>query len=161
MIDSTELPVLEAALKLYGGKCIVNSINLEDGEERPTTCLRARAQVRRGGHRADHRRDRHGQERRAQARDRAAPARLRLRHATACRASDLLFDPLTFTICTGNEDDRRLGPRDARGDRARSRSEFPECQIILGLSNICFGLKPAARHVLNSVFLRRGPRSAA
>src|SRR5205807_8660542 len=73
--------------------------------------------------------------------------------------SDLLFDPLTFTICTGNDDDRKLGLWTLEAIE-RIRAEIPECQIILGLSNISFGLNPAARHVLNSVFLdhalRRG-----
>ena len=65
---------------------------------------------------------------------------------------DLLIDPLTFTICTGNDDDRKLGLEtlDAIGLIA---AEFPEIQLILGLSNISFGLNPAARHVLNSVYL--------
>src|ERR1700692_3069175 len=73
--------------------------------------------------------------------------------------SDLLFDPLTFTIATGNEDDRKLGLNtlDAIEQIAQA---MPECQIILGLSNISFGLNPPARQVLNSVFLdhalRRG-----
>ena len=67
-------------------------------------------------------------------------------------ARDLLFDPLTFTICTGNEDDRKLGVETLRGIELIHR-EFPEAGIILGLSNISFGLKPAARHILNSVFL--------
>ena len=65
---------------------------------------------------------------------------------------DLLIDPLTFTICTGNEDDRRLGIETLEAIAAIA-AEFPEIQIILGLSNISFGLNPAARHVLNSVFL--------
>src|SRR5262249_11121613 len=74
-------------------------------------------------------------------------------------ASDLFFDPLTFTICTGNEDDRKLGLNTLDAIE-RIRDRMPECQIILGLSNISFGLNPPARQVLNSVFLdhalRRG-----
>ena len=66
--------------------------------------------------------------------------------------SDLLFDPLTFTICTGNEDDRKLGLKTLDAIAA-IRERMPECQIILGLSNISFGLNPPARQVLNSVFL--------
>ena len=66
--------------------------------------------------------------------------------------SDLLFDPLTFTIATGNEDDRKLGQWTLEGIKAIA-AEMPEAQIVLGLSNISFGLSPAARHVLNSVFL--------
>src|SRR5881394_2493753 len=58
--------------------------------------------------------------------------------------SDLLFDPLTFTICTGNADDRKLGLNTLDAIE-RIRDRMPECQIILGLSNISFGLNPAAR----------------
>src|SRR5207248_7256966 len=85
-------------------------------------------------------------------------------HDVACNRfglppADLLFDPLTFTICTGNEDDRKLGLWTLEAIE-RISAELPECQIILGLSNISFGLNPPARHVLNSVFLdhalRRG-----
>ena len=67
-------------------------------------------------------------------------------------AHDLIFDPLTFTICTGVEADRDHG-KNTLDAIARIAQEFPDCQILLGLSNISFGLKPAARHVLNSVFL--------
>ena len=66
---------------------------------------------------------------------------------------DLIFDPLTFTICTGNEDDRKLGLCGPWRRSSASPRQLPECQIMLGLSNISFGLNPAARHVLNSVFL--------
>ena len=66
--------------------------------------------------------------------------------------SDLLIDPLTFTIATGNEDDRKLAQWTLEGIAA-IRDEFPDIQIILGLSNVSFGLNPAARAVLNSVFL--------
>ena len=65
---------------------------------------------------------------------------------------DLLIDPLTFTICTGNEDDRQLGLASLEAIE-RIREALPRCQVILGLSNISFGLNPAARHVLNSVYL--------
>ncbi|HEX6012188.1 MAG TPA: vitamin B12 dependent-methionine synthase activation domain-containing protein, partial [Geminicoccaceae bacterium] len=72
-------------------------------------------------------------------------------------ASDLLIDPLTFTICTGNEDDRKLAlwTLEAIAD---IRAEFPEVQVILGLSNVSFGLNAAARHVLNSVMLDHAMR---
>ncbi len=72
--------------------------------------------------------------------------------------SDLLIDPLTFTIATGNEDDRKLGQWTLEGIRA-IREAFPDVQIILGLSNISFGLNPAARAVLNSVFLDHAVRA--
>ncbi len=81
----------------------------------------------------------------------------------ACRTHglqqcDLLIDPLTFTIATGNEDDRKLGEWTLEGIRL-IRDRFPDIQIILGLSNISFGLNPAARTVLNSVFLDHAVRA--
>src|SRR5262249_54418407 len=63
-----------------------------------------------------------------------------------------LFDPLTFTICTGNEDDRKLGLETLEGIRLIKQA-MPECHAMLGLSNISFGLAPAPRSLLNSVFL--------
>ena len=72
--------------------------------------------------------------------------------------SDLLIDPLTFTIATGNEDDRKLAQWTLEGIAA-IRAEFPDIQIILGLSNVSFGLNPAARAVLNSVFLDHAMRA--
>jgi len=72
--------------------------------------------------------------------------------------SDLMIDPLTFTVATGNEDDRKLGQWTLEGIRM-IRDRFPDIQIILGLSNISFGLNPAARAVLNSVFLDHAVRA--
>ena len=72
--------------------------------------------------------------------------------------SDLLIDPLTFTVATGNEDDRKLAEWTLEGIAAISR-EFPDIQIILGLSNVSFGLNAAARAVLNSVFLDHAVRA--
>src|SRR5271170_3939613 len=72
--------------------------------------------------------------------------------------SDLMIDPLTFTIATGNEDDRKLAQWTLEGIAA-IRAEFPDIQIILGLSNVSFGLNPAARAVLNSVFLDHAVRA--
>jgi 5-methyltetrahydrofolate--homocysteine methyltransferase len=151
VIDSTELPVLEAALELYGGKGVLNSINFEDGEEPPARRLELARKF--------------GSAVIALTIDEAGMAKDAPRKVEVARRlvdfacnrhglprSDLLIDPLTFTICTGNEDDRGLGMAtlDAIG---RISAEFPDIQIILGLSNISFGLNPAARHVLNSVFL--------
>ncbi|WP_316980194.1 methionine synthase [Shumkonia mesophila] len=151
VIDSTELKVLEAALKLYGGKAIVNSINFEDGEE--PAAKRLELARRFGAAVIALTIDEQGM-----AKDADGKVRIAKRlHDFACvkhglPASDLLIDPLTFTICTGNEDDRKLA-LNTLDAIARIREELPECQIILGLSNVSFGLKAAARHVLNSVFL--------
>ena len=151
VIDSTELPVLEAALKLYGGKPVINSINFEDGEEpaakRLTLARRFGAAV------IALTIDEEGMAKDA---DRKVAIARRLHDFAVNRyglePDDLLFDPLTFTICTGNEDDRKLGLATLEAIE-RIRAALPRCQIILGLSNISFGLKPAARNVLNSVYL--------
>jgi 5-methyltetrahydrofolate--homocysteine methyltransferase len=151
VIDSTELIVLEAALKLYGGKAIINSINFEDGEE--PAHARMKLAMKYGASVIALTIDEEGM---AKDVDRKVAIAHRL-YDFCCKgyglpASDLLIDPLTFTIATGNEDDRRLGlwTLDAI---ERISKELPDIQIILGLSNISFGLNPAARHVLNSVYL--------
>jgi 5-methyltetrahydrofolate--homocysteine methyltransferase len=158
VLDSTEYPVLEAALQLYGGKPIINSINFEDGEEAAEKRLRLARRF--GAAVIALTIDETGMAKEVE--HKLAVAR-RL-HDFACGRhglppSDLLFDPLTFTICTGNADDRRLGLNTLEAIEQIAQA-MPECQIILGLSNISFGLNPPARHVLNSVFLdhalRRG-----
>ena len=151
VIDSTETPVIEAALKLHGGKPIINSINFEDGEQAAADRLVLAK--------------RFGAAVIALTIDETGMAKSpesKLEIATrlvdfACKQhglqpSDLLIDPLTFTIATGNEDDRKLGQWTLEGIKLISE-RFPDIQIILGLSNISFGLNPAARAVLNSVFL--------
>jgi len=151
VIDSTELIVLESALKLYGGKAILNSINFEDGEE--PAAKRMELARRFGCSVIALTIDETGM-----AKDAATKLAIakRLRDF-ACgryglRESDLMIDPLTFTIATGNEDDRKLALDTLNGIEAIAK-EMPEVQIVLGLSNVSFGLNPAARHVLNSVFL--------
>jgi 5-methyltetrahydrofolate--homocysteine methyltransferase len=151
VIDSTETPVIEASLKLHGGKAIINSINFEEGEGAAHDRMKLAKKF--GAAVIALTIDEVGM---------AKTAEDKLRIATrlvefACDRyglpqSDLMIDPLTFTIATGNEDDRKLGQWTLEGIRM-IRDRFPDIQIILGLSNISFGLNPAARHVLNSVFL--------
>lgn len=151
VFDSTELPVLEAALKLYAGKAIINSINFEDGEEPAHKRMQLARKFGAGVIALTIDED-------GMAKD--VDSKLRIAHQLydfACNKyglppADLLIDPLTFTICTGNEDDRKLGLYTLEAIERISR-ELPDVQIVLGLSNISFGLNPAARHVLNSVFL--------
>ena len=156
VLDSTELPVLEQALALYGGKAVLNSINFEDGEEPATRRLELARKF--GAAVIALTIDETGM-----AKDAAAKLAVARRLvAFACERHglprhDLLIDPLTFTICTGNADDRRLGIETLDAIEAIA-AELPEVQIILGLSNISFGLNPAARHVLNSVFLEHAQR---
>jgi 5-methyltetrahydrofolate--homocysteine methyltransferase len=151
VIDSTETPVIEAALKLHGGKPIINSINFEDGEGHATDRMILAKKFGAGVIALTI--DEVGMAKTAEDKLRIARRLVDFacnRHGLP--QSDLLIDPLTFTIATGNEDDRKLGLWTLEGIQA-IREEFPDIQIILGLSNISFGLNPAARHVLNSVFL--------
>jgi 5-methyltetrahydrofolate--homocysteine methyltransferase len=157
VIDSTETPVIESALKLHGGKPIINSINFEDGEkiahERLLLARRFGAAV------IALTIDEQGM---AKTPERKLEVATRLVQFACDRHGlphgDLLLDPLTFTIATGNEDDRKLGQWTLEGIRL-IRERFPDVQIILGLSNISFGLNPAARAVLNSVFLDHAVRA--
>ena len=151
VFDSTELIVLEASLKLYGGKAIINSLNFEDGEE-PAVKRMALAK-KFGAAMIALTIDEQGM---AKTVDRKLEIAHRL-YDFCCNKhglppSDLMIDPLTFTICTGNEDDRKLGLWTLEAIERISK-ELPEVQIVLGLSNISFGLNPPARHVLNSVYL--------
>ncbi|MBS4098041.1 MAG: methionine synthase [Sulfuricella sp.] len=151
VIDSTETGVIETALKLIGGKAIVNSINFEDGEEKAAQVLRLAKKF--GAAVVALTIDEQGMAK-------SVDDKLRIAHRLydfavnkhGLPASDLLFDPLTFTICTGVEEDRNHGINTLDAIERISK-ELPECQIVLGLSNISFGLNAAARHVLNSVFL--------
>lgn len=150
-IDSTETIVLETALKLLGGKSIINSINFEDGEEKAEKVLALAKQF--GCAVVALTIDEQGMAK-------ELPDKMKIAkrlydfavHKHHLPPEDLLFDPLTFTICTGVEDDREHGIKTLNAIEAIAK-ELPQCQIVLGLSNISFGLKPHARHVLNSVFL--------
>ena len=157
VIDSTETPVIEAALKLHGGKPIINSINFEDGEGHARDRL---ALARKFGTAVIALTiDETGMAKTAGSK--LAVARRLVDFACnryGLPQSDLLIDPLTFTIATGNEDDRKLAQWTLEGIRM-IRDAFPDIQIILGLSNVSFGLNPAARAVLNSVFLDHAVRA--
>ena len=151
VIDSTETPVIEAALKLHGGKPIINSINFEDGDgpaaDRMALARKFGAAV------VALTIDEEGMARKPEDKLRIAKRLIEF----ACDQyglpqSDLMIDPLTFTIATGAEDDRKLGVWTLEGIKL-IRDNFPDVQIVLGLSNISFGLNPAARAVLNSVYL--------
>ncbi len=157
VIDSTETPVIESALKLHGGKPIINSINFEDGEQAAEDRLVLAKKF--GAAVIALTIDETGMAKTAEAKLAIAERLV----AFACEKhglpqSDLLIDPLTFTIATGNEDDRKLAEWTLDGIRM-IHERFPEVQIILGLSNVSFGLNPAARAVLNSVFLDHAVRA--
>jgi 5-methyltetrahydrofolate--homocysteine methyltransferase len=157
VIDSTETPVIEAALKLHGGKPIINSINFEDGEKAANDRLILARRF--GAAVIALTIDERGMAKSAE--DKLAVATRLVEFACTRHGlpqSDLLIDPLTFTIATGNEDDRKLAAWTLEGIKL-IRDRFPDIQIILGLSNVSFGLNPAARAVLNSVFLDHAVRA--
>jgi 5-methyltetrahydrofolate--homocysteine methyltransferase len=154
VFDSTEPGVLEAGLRHHGGKALLNSANLEEGEGEGKRMDRVLSLAREYGAAVICLTiDEEGQ-----ARD--ADWKLRVAHriydiATTkygLDGTDLIFDPLTFPLSAGTEDLRRDGMETIEAIR-RIKAELPGVSTILGLSNVSFGLKPAARHVLNSVFL--------
>jgi 5-methyltetrahydrofolate--homocysteine methyltransferase len=154
MLDSTDPAVMEAGLKLAGGRCILNSMNLEEGQEKlGRICALARkygAAVVAGT--IDE--DKQNAMARTAARKVAIAKRIHDIATTTygLKAEDILFDPLVLPISTGIEEDRRNALETIEGVRLISR-ELPECHTVVGLSNVSFGLKPAARVVLNSAFL--------
>ena len=154
VFDSTEPAVLEAGLQHHGGKALLNSANLEEGEGEGKRMDRVLSLAREYGAAVICLTiDEEGQ-----ARD--ADWKLRVAHriydiATqkyGIDGTDLIFDALTFPLSAGTEDLRRDGMETIEAIR-RIKAELPGASTILGLSNVSFGLKPAARHVLNSVFL--------
>lgn len=151
MIDSTNVNVIEAALKLLGAKAIINSINLESGEEKARAILTLAKKY--GAAVVALTIDEAGM---AKTLERKIEIAKRLYDLAVNQfqlpASDLLFDPLVFTICTGMDEDREHGKVTLNAVTA-IQQHCPGSGTILGLSNISFGLKPAARQVLNSVYL--------
>ena len=154
VLDSTEPPVIEAGLQRLGGKAILNSANLEDGEAPGSRFDRVCSLAKEYGAAVIVLLiDEEGQARDVEWKMRVAH---RIHDLATQRygipASDLIFDALTFPLSTGDEDLRRDGMNTIEAIR-RIKAELPGVQTVLGLSNVSFGLSPAARHVLNSVFL--------
>jgi 5-methyltetrahydrofolate--homocysteine methyltransferase len=154
VLDSTEPQVMEAGLMHIGGRAILNSANLEDGEEPGSRLDRVFSLAREYGCAVvclliDEK---------GQARD--VEWKLEIAHRLhriavdryGLSASDLIFDALTFPLSTG-DDDLRLDAKHTIDAIRRIKTEIPGCFTTLGVSNVSFGLKPAARHALNSVFL--------
>lgn len=150
MIDSTEFPVLETALQLIAGKAIVNSINLEDGVDK---MLAKTAMIHRYGASAVALTiDESGMAKSADKKLEVAKRIYDLALSVGLQPYDLIFDALTFTLSTGNEDDRKLGLETLKGIEL-IKKHLPGVKTILGVSNISFGFDPKIRRILNSVFL--------
>ena len=154
MIDSTDPQVMELALQRLQGKSIINSINLEEGEERFAAV--APLLHRYGGAVVVGCIDEDRQQGMAVTRERKLAIARRsydlLTGRYGLSPEDLIFDPLVFPVGTGDENYLGSAAETIEGVRLISR-EFPRCSTILGISNVSFGLPPAGREVLNSVFL--------
>ncbi|MBT2447880.1 methionine synthase [Streptomyces sp. ISL-43] len=154
VLDSTEVPVLRAGLEKLGGRAVINSVNFEDGDGPESRFAQvAKLAVEHGAALIALTIDEEGQARTVEAK--VAIAERLIDNLTAnwgVHESDILIDTLTFTICTGQEESRKDGIATIESIRELKR-RHPDVQTTLGLSNISFGLNPAARIVLNSVFL--------
>ncbi|RBM23885.1 methionine synthase [Streptomyces sp. PT12] len=154
VLDSTEPAVLEAGLEKLGGRAVINSVNYEDGDGPDSRFARVtRLATEHGAALMALTIDEEGQARTPE--HKVAIAERLIADLTAnwgVAKPDIIIDCLTFTICTGQEESRRDGLHTIEAIRELKR-RHPEVQTTLGLSNISFGLNPAARLVLNSVFL--------
>ena len=154
VLDSTEPAVLEAGLKQLGGRSVINSVNYEDGDGPTSRFARIMPLVTEHGAAVIALTiDEDGQARDAQWKLKVARRLVNdLTGNWGMRVDDILIDCLTFPIATGQEETRRDGIETLNAIKAL-KEEFPNVQTTLGVSNVSFGLNPAARIVLNSVFL--------
>src|SRR6476619_6345954 len=151
MFDSTEWQKMEAGLQHAGGKCILNSTNYEDGVPRFSKVIELAKTY--GASVVIGTIDEEGMARTNEGKVKIATrAYEQATKELGLAASDIFFDPLALPISTGIEEDRRNALETIEGIR-RIKKELPGCFTILGVSNISFGLNPASRVVLNSVFL--------
>ncbi|MBC7899167.1 MAG: methionine synthase, partial [Saprospiraceae bacterium] len=150
MLDSTEWEKMEAGLQHAGGKCLLNSTNYEDGEPRFLKVLELAKEY--GAGIVVGLIDEDGMARTAE--DKIRIAERAYEHAVefGIEAHDIFFDPLALPISTGIEEDRRNAEQTITAIK-EIHAKMPDANIILGVSNISFGLNPASRIVLNSVFL--------
>ncbi|WP_318204417.1 methionine synthase [Streptomyces sp. SCL15-4] len=154
VLDSTEVEVIRAGLERLGGRAVINSVNYEDGDGADSRFARVAGLAREHGAALIALTiDEEGQARTPQ--KKVAIAERLIADLTGnwgIREEDILIDTLTFTICTGQEESRKDGVATIEAIRELKR-RHPAVQTTLGLSNISFGLNPAARILLNSVFL--------
>ncbi|WP_279345129.1 methionine synthase [Streptomyces sp. HP-A2021] len=154
VLDSTEVEVIRAGLEKLGGRAVINSVNYEDGAGPESRFARVTQLAREHGAALIALTiDEEGQARTAEKKVEIAERLIDdLTGNWGIHEEDILVDCLTFTICTGQEESRKDGIATIEGIRELKR-RHPKVQTTLGLSNISFGLNPAARILLNSVFL--------
>ena len=157
MLDSTEWEKMEAGLKVAGGKCILNSTNYEDGEERFCKVVSLAKQY--GAGIVIGTIDEEGMARTADKKFQiASRAYKQATEELGMPASEIFFDTLALPISTGIEEDRQNAAATIESIR-RIKEAMPETHILLGVSNVSFGLSPASRIVLNSVFLHEAMKA--
>ena len=154
VLDSTEPAVLQAGLEHLGGRCVINSVNYEDGDGANSRFARIMPLVvEHGAGVVALTIDEEGQARTAEWKLRIARRLINdLTQKWGMKVGDILIDCLTFPIATGQEETRKDAIETISAIK-ELKSEFPDVQTTLGVSNVSFGLNPAARIVLNSVFL--------
>jgi 5-methyltetrahydrofolate--homocysteine methyltransferase len=154
VLDSTEVPVLRAGLERLGGRAVINSVNYEDGDGPESRFAKVtRLAQEHGAALIALTIDEEGQARTVETKVAIAERLIEdLTGNWGIHECDILIDTLTFTICTGQEESRGDGVATIGAIRELKRRR-PDVQTTLGLSNISFGLNPAARILLNSVFL--------
>ena len=154
MLDSTEPAVVLAGLEMLGGRAVVNSVNYEDGDGPDSRFTKMMTIVQEHGAAVVALTiDEEGQARTAEWKVRVADRLIRdLTENWGMRVEDIIVDTLTFPIATGQDETRRDGIETIEAIR-QLKEMHPTVQTTLGLSNVSFGLNPAARQVLNSVFL--------
>ncbi|MGW1718216.1 methionine synthase [Streptomyces sp. NPDC002156] len=154
VLDSTEVEVIRAGLEKLGGRAVINSVNYEDGDGPESRFAKVtKLAQEHGAALIALTIDEEGQARTPE--HKVAIAERLIDDLTGdwgIHESDILIDTLTFTICTGQEESRKDGIATIEAIRELKR-RHPDVQTTLGLSNISFGLNPAARMLLNSVFL--------
>lgn len=153
MLDSTEPEVLKTGLELFGGRCILNSVNFEDGDTPDSRFQKIlNLAIKHGAAVVALTIDEEGQARTSEWKLKVARRLIKRLTEAGLPLTSIMVDCLTFPIATGQEETRRDGIETLSAIK-QLKSEFPDVQTILGLSNISFGLAPAARTVLNSVYL--------
>ena len=151
VIDSTDITVMEAALKSAPGRCVLNSINLESGESKARLILALAKQFNTAVIALTI--DENGMAKTSTEKIKIARRIYKLAvEGFGLKAQDLIFDPLTFTLASGSPDIADAGLQTLEGVRL-IKEALPGVFTCLGVSNISFGLNPAARMILNSVFL--------
>ena len=154
VLDSTEPAVIKAGLESLGGRCVINSVNYEDGDGPDSRFARIMPIAKEHGAALIALTiDEEGQARTAEWKLRVARRLIKdLNEKWGIKTSDIIIDCLTFPIATGQEETRKDGLETINAI-TQLKKEFPQVQTTLGISNVSFGLNPAARIVLNSVFL--------